>query len=140
MVTVTANELQIWLKLIVAEEFLYLLSATVPKLAILCLYLRIFTTKPYRYAAYAIAGVMILNYIVDVIIALTMCKPIAYSWDKTIPGGYCGDIMAAYRYISVPNLVTDVAMLVLPLPVIWRLNTKLSQKIGLTLTFMTGSL
>lgn len=137
---VTPKELEIWLKLIFAEEFLYLFSATIPKLAILCLYLRIFATRPYRYATYGIAGVMILNYIVDVIIALIMCKPIAFSWDKAIPGGRCGDIMAAYRWISVPNLVTDVAILILPLPMIWGLHAKLSQKIGLTLTFVTASL
>ena len=135
----TPSELEIWLKLIKAEEFLYLFSATVPKLAILCLYLRIFNTRPYRYAAYSIAVVMMINYVVDIVLALVMCKPIAYSWDKTIPGGRCGDILGAYRWISVPNLATDLAILILPLPVIWTLHTKRSQKIGLTLTFLTGS-
>ncbi|MCJ1252191.1 hypothetical protein MMC30_009431 [Trapelia coarctata] len=30
-------------------------------------------------------------------------------------------------------------MLVLPLPVIWHLHTNINQKIGLTITFLTGS-
>ena len=135
----TPSELEIWLKLIKAEEFLYLFSATVPKLAILCLYLRIFNTRTYLYMAYTIAMVMMVNYFIDVILALVMCKPLAFSWNKSIPGGKCGDILGAYRWISIPNLVTDLAILILPLPVIWNLQTKLSQKIGLTLTFLTGS-
>jgi hypothetical protein len=139
-VAVTPEEFVVWLKLLFAEELLYILSATLPKLAILCLYLRIFRTRPYRLAAYAIAGVMILNYVTNVILSLTMCQPVRFKWDKTIPGGVCGDLMAAYRWISVPNLVTDLAILILPLPMVWNLHTGLSQKLGLTLTFLTGSL
>ncbi len=140
VVTVTQGELVAWLKLIFAEEFLYLLSALLPKLAILCLYLRIFTQRRYRNATYGIAIVMFLNWLTGCLMGLLICKPVAYSWDKTIPGGYCGDIMAAYRWASLPNLITDVAMLLLPMPVIWNLHTGLSQKIGLTLTFITGSM
>ena len=71
---------------------------------------------------------------------LLVCKPIAYSWNTTIPGGYCGDIMASYRWASLPNLITDAAILLLSLSVIWKLHIGLSQKIGLTLTFVTGSM
>lgn len=110
-----------------------------PKMAILCLYLRIFVIKLYRYAVYGIAVIMVLNWLTGCLMGLLMCKPVAYSWNKSIPGGYCGDIMAAYRWASLPNLITDIAMLLLPLPVIWNLHTHRSQKIGLTLTFITGS-
>lgn len=78
IVTVTPEEFVVWNKLVFVSELLYVLSANLPKLAILCLYLRIFTTRPYRFAAYAIAGVMILNYVANVILSLTMCKPIAF--------------------------------------------------------------
>lgn len=135
----TPKEFVFWLKLIFAEEFLYLFSALLPKLAILCLYLRIFTEKRYRYATYGVAIVMILNWLTGCLMGLLICTPVAYSWDKKIPGGHCGDLMATYRWASLPNLITDVAMLLLPLPVIWNLHTGLSQKIGLTVTFVTGS-
>ncbi|KAL2041445.1 hypothetical protein N7G274_005827 [Stereocaulon virgatum] len=46
--------------------------------------------------------------------------------------------MACYRYISIPNLVTDVVILILPLHVVWHLHAGVAQKIGLTVTFMTG--
>ena len=140
VVTVKPNELIIFGKLIFSEDFLYLLSAMLPKLAILSLYLRIFTQKVYRYIAYAVAVVMVLNWLIGCLMGLLMCKPIAFTWNKTIPGGHCGDIMGAYAWASLPNLVTDVIMLVLPLPAIWKLHTGQSQKVGLTLTFIVGSM
>jgi hypothetical protein len=45
-----------------------------------------------------------------------------------------------YTWFSIPNLVTDVAMLALPLPAIWTLKMSRGQKVGLTLTFLTGSM
>ncbi|KAI9788794.1 MAG: hypothetical protein M1816_006575 [Peltula sp. TS41687] len=136
---VTPQELRVWLKLVFVEEIIYVFAVSMSKLAILCLYLRIFTTRPYRRACYGIAVVIILSFLAGIILSLSMCRPIAYRWDKAIPGGSCGDIMTAYRWISFPNLITDVAMLILPLPVIWGLQMGRNQKIGLTLTFLTGS-
>lgn len=73
-------------------------------------------------------------------IGILICKPIKYNWDKTIPGGHCGDLNGIFRWTSLPNLITDIAMLILPLPMIWKLHTGLSQKIGLSPTFVTGSM
>ncbi|KAL8921166.1 MAG: hypothetical protein Q9172_004162 [Xanthocarpia lactea] len=139
-VTVTPREFQIWLEVMFSEYFLYLFSAMLPKLAILSLYLRIFTQRSYRYATHAIAIIMILNWLTGCMMGILICKPIQYNWDKTIPGGHCGDLMGVFRWTSLPNLITDIAMLILPLPMVWKLHTGLSQKIGLSLTFITGSI
>ena len=136
---VSPEQFVLWSKLIFVEEFTYVISVTLPKLAILALYMRIFTTRPYRWAVYGIAVIMAMNIIADVVLALITCKPIAANWDMTIPGGYCNDKMGPYRWISVPNVTTDAFMLLLPLPVIWRLQTGRKNKIGLTITFLTGS-
>jgi ABC-type sulfate transport system permease component len=128
------------LKLELSIIFIYIPAVCLPKLAILTLYLRIFTSKLYRYASYAVAAVPILTAFVSAIIAFAMCRPFAYNWDKNIQGGYCIDKWRVYTWISLPNIVTDVAMLLLPIPVIWRLQMSRNQKIGLTITLMTGSM
>ena len=127
-----------WLKLDVAEEFIYNFSIMFPKLSILCLYKRVFSTRPYRYAIYTLGAVVIFTCVVGQIVGLTICRPFAYIWDKSIPNGQCGDIPAAYRYISIPNLLTDVGILILPLYGVWHLHTKVIHKLGLSLTFLTG--
>jgi hypothetical protein len=130
----------VWLKLQFAVIWMYSPSVALPKLSIICLYLRIFTTKRYRYTAYGVCGVIIANWIANWIATLCICTPVAYNWDKTIPGGHCFNESALITWVSVPNLLLDLAILVMPMPVIWKLNTSRIQKVGLTLTFLTGSM
>ncbi len=127
-----------WLKLTFAAEIIYNLSICFPKLAILCLYKRVFSTRAYRYSIYAIGSIVIMTCVAGVILSLAICRPIAYNWDQSIPTGRCGDKLASYRYISIPNIVTDVCILVLPLYGVWHLHMKLIHKIGLTITFLIG--
>ncbi|KUJ19545.1 uncharacterized protein LY89DRAFT_780467 [Mollisia scopiformis] len=127
------------LKLQVALGYINPVAITLPKLAILGLYLRIFTIKAYRYLAYGIAAVLIANWIATLVSVSLICRPFAYQWDKSIPGGTCLQYQWMYTWFSIPNLVTDVAILVLPLPIIWNLQMSLNKKIGITITLITGS-
>ena len=96
-------------------------------------------TRPYRFATHAIAIIMILSWLAGCMMGILICKPIQYSSDKTIPGGHCGDLMGIFCWTSLPNFITDIAMLILPLPMVWKPHTGLP-KIGLSLTFITGSM
>ena len=134
-------QLVTYAKCLLAIEWIYLLSVTLPKLSILGIFLRLFhTRRTYRYIVYVLAGIIILSFVASGLAATLACRPLSYSWDKTIPGGRCFDVDSFYRWISLPNIVTDVAMLILPLKVIWGMNMKRNQKIGVALTFLTGSL
>lgn len=57
-----------------------------------------------------------------------------------MPANCIVDDYAFFVGIAVPNIITDVALLVLPLPYIWRLHRAKSQKIALVGIFMLGSL
>lgn len=130
-----------WQKLSKATEMIYFPAMTFPKLAILALYMRIFTAhRRYRIAVYTTGTVMVLWSVAGIITCLAYCKPFAYAWNKTIPGGKCGDTMTAYRFISIPNIVTDIVILVLPLPAIYKLHISPGAKLGLLLTLAFGSL
>ncbi|KAF2438545.1 hypothetical protein P171DRAFT_491208 [Karstenula rhodostoma CBS 690.94] len=126
-------------KIVKAVEFIDYEAITRSKLTILSLYLRIFSTRPYQIAAYLIATLIILTAIGAHISSLSICPPIAYQWDPTIPGGHCGNIMLAYQMVCVPNIATDIMMLLLPLPAVFKLRIGLAAKIGLLITFLTGS-
>ncbi|CAG8949646.1 hypothetical protein HYFRA_00007880 [Hymenoscyphus fraxineus] len=139
-VTASAHTVQVWLKLLVTVWFTYPPSVALPRLCILGLYLRIFTIKMYRYATYGIGAIIILTWLAIYICNFTICTPFQYSWDKSIPGGHCIDLPAEHLWISLPNIVTDLAMLLLPQPVIWHLQVSRAQKIGLTITFATFSI
>lgn len=133
------SKVVLWAKLILAAEWAYLAAVTLPKLSILSMYLRIFTTKPYRRSAYVLGAILIMTFLAGGLTGTLGCQPLAFFWDPTIPGGHCININAFFRWISLPNILTDLAMLVLPQPLIWTLHITRTQKIGLTLTFLTGS-
>lgn len=127
-------------KFVLAVPLLYLAAVLFPKLAILAIYMRIFTTSLYRYTCWALAVFLIVNWVTFTVAAFLMCTPFEYLWNKTIPGGHCLDLKLLFLWSAFPNIVTDLVMLVLPLPVVWKLNTSRNTKIGLTITFVTGSM
>lgn len=128
-------------KLQIAETILYAASVTFPKLSMLFLYLRIFTGKRERVTAYLMMGIITASFLAVTLCAVLQCIPLGYHWNpKGHPGGHCFDAGAFWRYASFPNAITDLVMIVLPLPCIWTLQLTRKDKIGLVLTFLLGSM
>lgn len=75
--------------------------------------------------------------VMTLLIGLLVCRPIEKNWDPTA-GGECGDQIAAYTAVSVVNVVVDVAMCLLPLPMIWGLHVKKPYKLALFGIFSIG--
>jgi len=76
--------------------------------------------------------------------ALTMgtifqCRPVSAVFDLMIPAGaQCTDVLTIYL-ASVPlNLITDLALLLLPMPIITAMRLPRKQKIILVVTFSAG--
>lgn len=140
-VALTAPEkLMIYARFLIVIPLLYLAAVVFPKLAILAIYLRVFTQPRFRSACYVLVTLLMANWIGTTVAGLLVCRPLEYLWDRTIAGGHCFNINAYFRWASLVNIITDVAMLILPLPVICELHISRNIKIGLTITFATGSM
>ncbi|QSZ30408.1 hypothetical protein DSL72_004931 [Monilinia vaccinii-corymbosi] len=127
-------------KLLIFFPATYAIASTFPKLSLLAMYLRIFTVPFYRMVTYFLIYVLVVTATVLFTMILFQCTPVNYSWDKSIPGGKCHfHVEKIFLYASLPNIITDVVMLVLPLPFVLRLNMTRKVKIGLGLTLLTGS-
>lgn len=83
---------------------------------------------------------MILYWLVDLLVAIFECKPVAFYWDVSIKGGKCINQNAFYRWNGVANLLIDFSVLFLPLPMIWRLSLPIRDKVSLTAIFLLGLL
>lgn len=70
--------------------------------------------------------------------AFLICRPFNYNWDKTIKGS-CSNELNIYLGTSIINLLIDVMVIVLPMPMLWRLQMSLSKKIALTGIFGMGA-
>lgn len=139
---VPVTTFQTWLQLSKVLEFTYTPAVMFAKLAALFLYYQLFEVPVYRRIIIGIGVIIILQGVISFILAFSICRPFKYFWTQAVDanGGTCGDVMLFYKSYSIPSLVTDLAMLVLPWPILLKLRMPTVEKIGLILTFLTASL
>ena len=117
MILYTPGKLLFWGRCgLIATTIFFTLSSTLPKLVILALYLRIFVKKWSRISCYALGLILVLSCVINIVLIISRCSPPDYVWDKRIPQGHCrNDFQAHIRWGSLTNVITDVAMLILPM-------------------------
>jgi len=130
-----------WAKEIFSIVFInmYLASVSLPKLSALFFYLRVFVYRKGRVLAYIVIGLVILNWAVFSITSIFQCRPIAYWWDKTIQGGVCFNLRIYNPAMCVPNIATDVVVLLLPISSLMQLKLPLLKRVALCFIFLTAS-
>ncbi|KAF2476667.1 uncharacterized protein BDR25DRAFT_154105, partial [Lindgomyces ingoldianus] len=141
----SASKIRVLAKMAIVLPIFYLPAAALPKLSIICLYLRIFhkqTNPIQRKICWITAILVVANCIGSMIPAFVACRPLSYLWMERKPGDptHCIDFNAWYRWGSIMNVITDIVMIFLPIPVIWKLSSSRSVKISLSITFALGSL
>lgn len=83
---------------------------------------------------------MSVSYAVSVLLQnIFLCRPIAKNWDKTISGS-CGNTTQAYEAFGIINLLIDLAIVILPMPLLWGLQLPVPKKVALTAIFGVGFL
>ncbi|KAL4745344.1 hypothetical protein BDW72DRAFT_211488 [Aspergillus terricola var. indicus] len=126
-------------KLIIPLQFLWVLSLSCTKISILLLYLRIFPVQWLVVSSYVTMSVIVAWAIATILAGCLICRPFAYNWDKTIRGGYCGDQVTSFTITGIINLVTDVVVLVLPMPSLSKLQMATYKKVTLIAVFGLGA-
>ncbi|KAF2790860.1 hypothetical protein K505DRAFT_364341 [Melanomma pulvis-pyrius CBS 109.77] len=130
-----------WGKAGYAIEQLYCIAVVFPKLSILASYLRIFLDRRYRIITYVLGGVIAATGIAGVVTSLASCQPFSARYQSPeYADQHCINTLAYWRWISLPNILTDVIMLVLPLPILWGLRMSKKDRVALILIFVTGSI
>lgn len=66
-----------------------------------------------------------------------VCRPLAYQWDKSI-NGVCGDQKLSFLIPGVINLVLDILIISLPMPVLWTLQMQTAKKVATSIVFGIG--
>ena len=113
---------------------------TLVKISILHFYTKVFSTHMLTYSAYAIGTVTMAYWLSTVLTAFLICRPFAFNWDKLTIKGHCGDTSGYYLSTAIVNLLIDVAIVALPLPLLWSLQMRTSRKLALTAIFSLGAM
>ncbi|KAL9603522.1 MAG: hypothetical protein Q9179_002167 [Wetmoreana sp. 5 TL-2023] len=120
---------------------LYGASVALSKCAILLLYIRVFTTnnRAFTVAACVIGFLVGATGVATTVGSIFQCTPMARNWNGAVQG-HCINKLDFARYTAIPNVVTGFVMLLLPMPMVWRLSVTIQQKIALTATFLHGTM
>jgi hypothetical protein len=127
-------------QVLIPVQVLWATSLTATKLSILLFYCRIFAVPRVRYVAKLLVVVIFLWCTTVVLSAFLLCRPFALNWDPAIANGHCGNRVLSYILTGVLNILTDLLVLCLPMPVIWGLQMRIVTKVGLVAVFGTGFL
>ncbi|KAK7756805.1 hypothetical protein SLS62_001250 [Diatrype stigma] len=137
---VTYGEYQVLLKWTVSVNIFYMLSSDLAKLSLLFLYLRITPDNRFHIVVKTLAAAFALYALVYAMISIFSCRPISASWDLALmaAGSTCINKANFFLAASVANIVMDVIILVMPVPIIIPLQIPRRQKASLLLLFATG--
>ncbi|KAJ5335593.1 hypothetical protein N7452_007996 [Penicillium brevicompactum] len=125
-------------KLLIAFECIYVTAVALTKISILLMYARIFPTKGFRLAS-IILGVISISWAISIIfVSVFQCTPVPRAWNPTVPGT-CINLKGSFIGNAVPNIVTDIAILSLPVRAVWGLHANLVHRLSVIGMFLLGS-
>jgi len=104
------------------------------RLSILHLLCEIFVTVPFRRAAHIIMVVTAMWYLGVFITFFAICRPFDFDWRSDERGVY-GNFFLSFLLSAIFNLFLDLCIIVLPMPMLWRLQMPISRKISLMIIF-----
>ena len=119
----------------------YPIACALPKISLCSLYIRLFGIHVWMSRiAKALIAFLIVNAIAWLVPSILVCRPISQFWNPEGHQGRCLDYNTFGTWISLPHIMSDLVIMALPLPVLYKQQMKPGKKIGLIFTFLTASL
>ncbi|KAF1995548.1 hypothetical protein P154DRAFT_474170 [Amniculicola lignicola CBS 123094] len=109
------------------------------KLSMLWLLHTLFAFRNFQKVIRFLAIIVGLWWLATVLLDTFICFPINARWDPTVKGT-CNNKVIQVEYFAtpIPWIITDFAILVAPLPILWAMNVSRARQIGLVLLFGIG--
>ena len=131
-------------KAIYAVEIFYYLAVFLVKMSILLMYLNISrglgSGDRFRKFTLWTIYLITLHFITTVIVTGAQCIPLSRYWNGPSDGGHCINITAFFYSTNIFTIFTDILILALPIPTLWRLQMPRKKRLGLIAIFGVGVL
>jgi hypothetical protein len=118
---------------------LWLALVTLIKLSALDLYDKIFQRPVFSTINWIVFAICATTGVAFIFVRALICRPVAMNWDFTTPGGTCGDLHTMYMSLASIDLILDLTVVLLPMPVVWNLQMAFSKKIAISAVFGLGA-
>ncbi|KAH7394803.1 hypothetical protein BKA66DRAFT_403470, partial [Pyrenochaeta sp. MPI-SDFR-AT-0127] len=106
-------------------------------LSYLVFYLRFAVTKKFRIVLYIWVLLVSAFGITTAVVSFIPCLPFEKLWTPSMPG-HCINIKAYWTANPALNIVFDIVIFVLPIPILWDLKLPKRQRLGLVGVFALG--
>lgn len=130
-------------RLVLAARIFYAAYIWIAKLTVLEFLKRLIGkswAKSYEVGLRFIYGFLIVTFIGVVIGTLTECQPFPHYWQVVPdPGPKCREGLAQLIVMGACDIVTDVVLIVFPIPLVWQSSMRLSKKLSLILLFLMST-
>lgn len=137
--TIGAANVAVIKEYLLVSEVIYIWHMAWTKLSVLLMYYRVFHVPHFKRLVVAVACLVFVWVITATFLFIFICVPTQKLWKPELPG-HCISEMGVWVANGSSTILSDVVILLLPIPQIWKLNTVRSEKIGLTLVFGLGFL
>ncbi|TDZ17046.1 Satratoxin biosynthesis SC1 cluster protein 4 [Colletotrichum orbiculare MAFF 240422] len=124
-------------KYLVVAEILYAWNLGWTKLSLLLMYYRIFHIPFFKKMTWAVSIFVFAWVICITFLFIFICVPVEKLWYPDIPG-HCINQVATWIANAASTIFTDLLILLLPLPQVWKLQLQKAEKIALTFAFGLG--
>lgn len=110
------------------------------KASVLFLYHRVFfVSRNFTRGLWAV-GLFVFSYSgILAVSSLLQCTPLSHIWDPNVPGK-CKAIPLIGTILAVFNVLTDIVILVMPMPMLWKLHMETKEKLSIMAIFLLGGL
>jgi len=134
---VDPDDIVMMAKWLVVAEILYAFNLGWTKLSLLLMYYRIFRVPYFKKMAWAV-GVFVMAWVVCItFLFIFICVPVEKLWYPHLPGR-CINQVGTWIANAASTILTDLIILLMPLPQIWKLQLAVREKVGLTAAFSIG--
>ncbi len=139
--TLVSSETSTFLRILMGTMVTYSLTITSVKISLLLLYRRIFNTRLFKMQSLIVGITCIVWLLIEIPMNIFQCTPFTAAFQPAyLFTDHCIDLQAFYWGVTVTNLGLDVAILCLPMQVVWKLKLPRRQRITLLAIFLLGGL
>ncbi|KAA8570253.1 hypothetical protein EYC84_002565 [Monilinia fructicola] len=125
-----------------AFNLLQMIAFGAVKLSVLFFYRRIFRGKIFDIASWTMIGVVLVWTFGFFFTMMFECRTEFWAFWSTLSDllTHCLDDVKFQRVLSISDVVSDILILLIPIPIIWQLNLSIERKVAVCGVFLMGSL
>ncbi|KAK8169630.1 hypothetical protein IWX90DRAFT_184693 [Phyllosticta citrichinensis] len=120
-----------------ASTWVYVLGVAFAKVSILIQFLRIFVDFKTRFASWFTILFIVTCCTVCFFGGIFACNPVHKFWNQSV-SGTCINYMAIWYMHAGMSILSDILIIITPLPIIFNMNLEKKKKISLAVTFAIG--